>query len=211
MSASIPSSNPDPDILASRLIQRAHNLDGLPEIYAGLTVIAFSGISWANGLLPPVSPARKILFFSFLFVCLAMCALANRIIKGVRRRYLIDRVGYVKPRPNKPKPFLVFAMALFVAVCAALAIRGLLGREQGRWLLVFLGAVYGGGQPLLGKLPRFYITGALSLAAGILLSLSDFSLEISTALFMDFVGVLAIISGVIVLLRFLRQPVEMEA
>jgi len=64
---------------------------------------------------------------------------------------------------------------------------------------------------LLGKLPRFYITGALSLAAGILLSLSDFSLEISTALFMDFVGVLAIISGVIVLLRFLRQPVETEA
>ena len=211
MSTSIPSCNPDPDALASRLIQRAHNLDGLPEIYAGLTIIAFSGISWANGFLPPVSPARKILFFSFLFVCLAMCALANRIIKDVRRRYLLDRVGYVKPRPNKPRAALAFALAFFVAVGAVVAIRFLRGAEPGRWLLVFLGVVYGGGQPLLGKLPRFYITGALGVAAGILLSLSDLSLEISTALFMDFVGVLAIISGVIVLVRFLRQPVETEA
>jgi hypothetical protein len=140
-----------------------------------------------------------------------MCALANRIIKDVRRRYLIDRVGYVKPRPNKPRAALAFALALFVAVGAVVAIRSLRGAEPGQWLLVFLGVVYGGGQPLLGKLPRFYLTGALGVAAGILLALSDFPLEISTALFMDSVGVLAIISGAIVLVRFLRQSVETEA
>jgi hypothetical protein len=77
-----------------------------------------------------------------------------------------------------------------------------------RWLLAVLGVAMGVFQPIVGKLPRFYVTGALSAVAGIALAFSRLSLDYSIAIFFDFVGIVALIAGSFALARFLREPVE---
>src|SRR5208337_5298049 len=88
----------DPDAMATRLTQRAHNRDGLPEIAVGVTFLLVSGLSYAQVALPRGSIGFKVAVIAFSFLVPLLTLGSPRILKWVRRRYLIARVGYVEPK-----------------------------------------------------------------------------------------------------------------
>ena len=58
---------------------------------------------------------------------------------------------------------------------------------------------------LCGRLPRFVAAGVLMAATGILLGYSGVSLQIGFTILYGFLGLVTLLSGSIVFLRFIRQ------
>ncbi|MGD0630818.1 MAG: hypothetical protein ABR987_15920 [Terracidiphilus sp.] len=212
MNAVIRSGNVDPQSMACDMMQRVHNRDGLPEIFVGVNLLVFSAVNWFNGLMA-ISVERIVLVFGSAIAGLAMSFASGWALKGIRNRYLVARTGYVAVKTNRSKLTLVVGLALVLAVVAVVAMRFLvMGKVpfavSDRWLLVVMGLGVGALQPIAGKLPRFYLTGALAAVAGIALAFSRLSLDFSIAIFFDFVGIVALITGGVALHRFLREPVD---
>ena len=129
-------------------------------------------------------------------------------IKVVRRKFLIEKVGYVKYTPvNRKRFWTVFGIAFLVAFAMAFTIAA--GSIPPRsWLLAITGI--GGGILAIqaGRSPRFVVGGILMAAAGTLLSLTGVSLEEGFTILFGAMGLLSLVSGSVVLLLFLRKPAE---
>lgn len=212
MNAVIRSGNVDPQSMACDMMQRAHNRDGLPEIFTGVILLIFSAPNWFNGAMA-MSAARVILVFVFTIAGIVFSLSAGWALKRIRNRYLVARTGYVAVKTNQSRRALVLGLAFAVAVATSVVMRFVvMGKVafvvSDRWLLVVLGVAMGLFQPIAGKLPRFYITGALSVVAGIVLARTSLSLELGMAILFDLVGGVALISGSFALARFLREPVD---
>jgi hypothetical protein len=110
----------DPNKIAFRLIQKAHNRDGLPEITAGVSLLWVVALIYASNVYPPGSLAAKLATLAFALLTPLMCIGLPWAIKGLRRRFLIARTGYVKSRPLALRPkFLSILIAILVAAAVA--------------------------------------------------------------------------------------------
>ncbi|MGO9340717.1 MAG: hypothetical protein ACLPY1_24850 [Terracidiphilus sp.] len=212
MNAMTRSGNVDPQAIACDMIQRVHNRDGLPEIYTGLNLLVFSAVNWFNGLMA-ISVERIVLVCGSAIIGIVMSIASGWALKRIRNRYLVARTGYVALKTDRSRLALVVGLAFVVAVVTVVAMRFLvMGKApfavSDRWLMVLLGVAVGLFQPIAGKLPRFYVTGALAAVAGIALAFSNLSLDFSIAVFFDSVGIVALITGGVALHRFLREPVD---
>lgn len=195
-----------------RLIQCAHNRDGLPEMVAGLIFVIASGTLWPEVLFPGRTGGLLSLVFTALV--LVMCGITNWLIKSIRQRYLLPWVGYVQFRPHpKSTKLKVFAFlqALLVAGAMAALMRSLESRDLKLLLLPINGIFIGVFQFIVGRQPRFWITGSLALCAGIALAFTDWSFELCLALLFLFVGMVEISAGGITLARLIRQRSVLEA
>ncbi|HMD71832.1 MAG TPA: hypothetical protein VKF41_10840 [Bryobacteraceae bacterium] len=204
--------------MAKRLIQSAHNRDGLPEIAMGLTFLFVGALSLAQVLLPRGSAGFKTAVFGLAFLAPVLCIGAPQAVKWVRRRYLIERVGYVESKPLGRKGMgMMIGLAFVVATVMSLALFAAVTRfspavtrfsHPDRWVLAGTGLLGGALAALCGKLPRFVVGGVLMAVAGILTAFSGVSLQIGFAMLFGFTGLLALVSGGVVFFRFIRQPAE---
>ena len=197
----------DPNAMAGRLMQSAHTRDGLPEIAVGLIFLSCAGSSYAQAMLPQGSPGFKAAVIAFSLLLAPLGFGAPWVLKWVRRRYLTERLGYVQHKPIGRKQIitgivfgLVMAFALFGVVLR-------LSQPDG-WLLAGTGLFGGALGAVCGRLPRFIIGGVLMAAIGMLLAFSEVSLPIGFAILFGFQGIVTLISGGVVFLRFIRQPIE---
>jgi hypothetical protein len=197
----------DPNAVAMRLIQRAHNRDGLPEIAVGLTFLVVGALSYAQVLLPRESIGFKAAVLGLAFLIPVLCIGTPRALKWVRRRYLIERVGYVESKPICRRQI---GIGITVAVAVATVLFGVVTQfsQPDRWVLAGTGLFGGAIAALSGQLPRFVIGGVLMAAAGMVLAFAGVSLQIGFAVLFGFQGLLALISGGVVFLQFMRQPVD---
>jgi len=200
----------DPNRLARRLMQRAHNRDGLPEIVAGAFFLLVSAIM--TGLLysQEGSLPRKALALSMALLIPAMGLGTYPFIKWLRHRYLMAREGYFEYRPSRSSRIsivLLIASSVALAFWAAnTARRGMVLPD--RWLLAGTG-VFGGLLAVLsGRSTRFKVEGLLLALAGVSIGLSGVSLTAGFALFFGFTGAMMAVLGVIALLRFMQQTAE---
>jgi len=212
MNAIIRSGNVDPQALARDMIQRVHNRDGLPEIYIGVNLLVFSAVNWLNGLMAK-SMEHIAIVFGAMIIGIVMSIGSGWAIKGIRNRCLLARTGFVAVKANRSRRGPLIGLAFGVAVASVVLMRFLvMGKVpfavSDRWLLVVMGLGMGALQPIAGKQLRFYFTGALAAATGIALAFTSFSLDFSIAIFFDVVGTVALISGVVALHRFLREPID---
>ena len=99
-------------------------------------------------------------------------------------------------------------VAMGVACLAALVLYKTRAQIPERWPLLAIGVSFCIFETVLVKLPRFYVSGVMALAAAIALTWSGLRLDVSVALLLDFVGMLALANGSAALVRLLRQPVE---
>jgi hypothetical protein len=197
----------DPDAIAKRLLQRAHTRDGLPEIAVGLSFLVYGALSYAQILLPRESIGFKAAVLGLALLIPVLCIGTPWALKWARRRYLIERVGYVESKPICRRQI---SIVIAVAVVAAVLLFGVVTQfsRPDRWLLAGTGLLGGAVAALGGQLPRFFIGGMLMAATGITLAFSGVSLQIGFAVLFGSQGVLALVSGAVVLLRFIRQPAE---
>jgi hypothetical protein len=197
----------DPDAMAKRLIQRDHNRDGLPEIAVGLTFLVIGGLSYAQASLPRESDYFKAAVLGLALLVPALCFGSPAALKWVRRHYLMDRFGYMESRPLGRKQI---GIGIAFAILLAMVLFGVVDRlaEPDRWLLAGTGLLGGAIAAWSGQLPRFVIGGVLVAVTGIGVAFSGVSLVTGFAILFGLQGLLALVSGSVVLWRFLHQPVE---
>jgi hypothetical protein len=196
-----------PDAIAGRLMQKAHNQDGLPEIAVGLMFLFVAGLQWLQVVFHPGSLAYKAANLGLMLLPAPYFG-SLWAIKMVRRKFLIARVGYVEFKPvNKKRIWAVIGIA-FVVACAMVFAIAAKRLPPASWLLATTGI--GGGllAILSGRLPRFVVGGVLMAVAGIFLCLIRVSLEMGFMILFGAMGLLSLVSGCVVLLLFTRRPAE---
>ena len=194
----------DPTKIASRLMQKAHNRDGLPEITAGVFLIVTAASIFVPRILPHNKMGAMVLGVMLILLMLTCFALP-RAPKWLRKRFLLERVGYVKPRtiPFKLKNypgFLVPIPGFFIIYFA----------HNGRWLLAAAAVVWGVLTVTFGRSLRYWVTAAAAVAAGVWLAFTNIELGLGFAILWGGLGIASLTSGTVVLVGFLRQSREDE-
>ena len=192
----------DPALLGGRLMQRANNREGLPEIVSGLFMLLISGLVYAG--------ATATLGLRTILIALALLTLTSSLagrplLNWIRRRYLIERSGYVQFKPMERRYLALCVLIVVGVVLTFLAVRLLL---PARCLLALGGLVWGSIQALLGRtigLPRFTYVGAIIAVAGAVLSFSAVPLLLGFSILFGVYAVASLISGGAAFVRFLRQ------
>jgi hypothetical protein len=197
-----------PDAIAKRLMQKAHNRDGLPEIALGVLFLFFAGLEGLQVVFLPGSPAYRASSWGLMLLCLTQPLALPWTITQVRRRFLIDKVGYVALKPvNRKLSATIIGLAFVIGAAAAFAVsRGIEISSPSGWILATTGIFGGAIAAFGGRSPRFAIGGVSMAAAGILLAFSGVSLNMGLTILFGFTGLLSFVSGSIVFLILLRQP-----
>lgn len=89
----------DPSTTAQCLMQRTYNQDGLPEIAVGFTFLVISGLNYALSAQPRGSSGFKTAVIALAVVMPLIALSTPAILRWVRGRYLMARVGYVAHKP----------------------------------------------------------------------------------------------------------------
>jgi hypothetical protein len=200
----------NPDGIANRLMQKAHNRDGLPEIAIGLTFLTVAALMGMQMAFHPGSPAYRTAVLALMVLVPALMLGSQWAIKKVRRQFLIETVGYVQLKPvNRRRIGILIGIAFVIAVAAIIA--AYLGRGSfppAAWFLA--GTGIGGGILLAvsGRSPRSVMGGVGMAATGIVLAFSKVSLEVGFAILYGVIGLLLFVSGSVVLLLLLRKPAK---
>jgi hypothetical protein len=201
------SSTADPNAMAQRLIQKAHNRDGLPEIAVGLTFLMISGLIYAQLVLRRASMGSQAAIMALSLGIPLLCLGTPGVLKWVRGRFLVERLGYVRHKPIGRKPLGVgILLAALVAVALFVAVPRL--AQPDRWLLAGTGLLGGGLAAWCGRSLRFIIGGVWMAATGVLVAFSGLPLQAGFAVLFGIQGLVTFISGGTVFWRFTRQPVN---
>jgi len=193
----------DPSATARKLMQKAHNRDGLPEITAGLFLLWIAALIYAQRILPRGSLAFKLVVAALALLMPLMCFGLPWAVKWLRRRFLLARVGYVKSRPLSRRPVY---LGIVIAILALLLFG--YAAPHWHWELAAAGIFWGGLTVLIDRSPRFLATAVVAVLAGVWLTLTGVALDLGFAILWGGLGLISLLSGTVVLLRFLRQPAE---
>lgn len=201
----------DPDRLAGRLIQRAWNRDGLPEIAIGLFFLFMSAVFAAQHLLEKEWPSFRAVPVVLILI-FPLSFLMPHAVKWARNRYLIERAGYVEVKPptinGRLRMALIAALIAIVAVVAVVVAIRHLAPLSSRWIVAGAGVFCGVLLPVSGRELRFVFSGAVIAVTGILLGIYGVDFGIGWTILYGAGGAITVISGTVVLLRFLGRTSE---
>jgi hypothetical protein len=201
----------NPDLTARRLLLKAHNRDGLPEIAVGLCFLAAAFSNWLEVGFPPESLPHRVSALCLGVLVPALILGSMWAIRKVRRHFLIEQEGYVKLKPVNRKRLafvMVFAFLVGVAMMLALYKRAL---PPTSWILAGTGiggcvlAVYA------GRFPRYVVGGVVMAFIGVALAFSRVSLGVGYVILYGSMGILSLVSGCVVLWLFLRHDAKSGA
>ncbi len=198
----------DPDVAARRLMRIAHNRDGLPEISIGAILLTTAVLIWWQVAYPRGSFAYRASWWGMTVLMIPMIGGSPWAIKWLRRRFLIEKVGFVELKPV-PKKLLIIVTCIAFVVAAAMACAVYLRiLPPSGWMIAGTGITWGLLAAYAGRLPRYVVGGVLMAAVGICLGFSGVSFEMGSLILYGSMGMLSLVSGCVVLLHFLRMPNE---
>jgi hypothetical protein len=133
-------------------------------------------------------------------------------VKWARNRYLIERTGYVEVKPPTVKGrvrmvSIAAVIAIVAVVGVVVAIRNL-SLLSSRWILAGAGVFCGVLLLVCGRALRYVLSGAVVVVTGILLGIYDVDLGIGWTILYGVGGAITVISGTVMLFRFLRETRE---
>ena len=198
----------NPDAVARHLMQRAQNRDGLPEMAIGAVLLMTAFVIWLQVASPRGSFAYRASWWGMTLLVVPMIGGAQSAIKWVRRRFLVERVGYVELKPIPRRLLVTVASIAFLAAVATTWGAYRLALPPSGWMLAGIGIGWGFFAAYAGRLPRFVIGGIVMALAGILLGFSGVSYEIGSLILYGSMGILSLASGCVVLVRFIRMRDE---
>jgi len=181
--------------------------DGLAEIFWGITFIAATGYFLIRG-------------FS-IFMILLVLVFVPIMRKKLKKRYVYPRTGYAKLRENDLKEIagILLYMAGVVAVMAAAFFFACDDPTNPdlwlKWSPAFFGAMLTGTYLDIGRRSGnrwYYGVVVLALLSGVTLSIPEFaSPKTGIIVYLPFMGTVLILTGVVLLRRFLRiNPIAEE-
>ena len=207
-SSSLPQAG-DPKAIGRQLVQKAHNRDGLPEIFIGVFFLLMSSLTYLIMVLPRKSIGFYAAVLTASFVLPVLGFGSHSVFKWVRRRFLIERWGFVEyTLINRRR----IALGIVLAALMNVVLFGVIPRlsQPDRWLLAGTGLFGGAVCAWGGRQPRFVFEGALMATTGLLVAFSGVSLDAGFVILFGFQGLLTLASGCVVFRRFMQQPIEQD-
>lgn len=187
----------------------------MPEIAAGMSLLLVAGITavqlkLAHGSLLHGLLLRGIVSMALVLVGFPAIGFAwGTAIKWARNRWLIERTGYVELKPPSPTRrvlglSIAMIVAMIVAAAAAAEIRAHIASPR-QWILAGTGVLYGVLFSIGGRSLRFVFNGAVVAVIGILLAEYNVGYGTGWMVLYGVAGVITVISGVAVLIRYLKH------
>ena len=192
-------------------VKRYWYTDGIGELISGGMFILLGIYFAAQEYLGENSIVSGLLQGSLVILLIGGMALGRWLIKALKSRLTFPRTGYVEYHVNPQSSnrrrilaavvagmvaasFLIFAQELTSLLNLTVALTGILVGA----ILIFL-------QGRGSGLERFYVLGGISILLGIALSLSGLPEGYSLGLFYGLMGLAYLISGGMVLRRYLQE------
>ncbi len=215
--------NESPDAIANRLMTKAEYRDGLQEIAIGIMILSLAGLM----LTPEVFKFFTYKAFNWGGLLLFPIGLGSQwVIRRVRKRYLIEKVGYVKLKPVNRKllgvrlavilgcSFVIAALVAFLTFKAVIAShRGGVATHWSlfppiSWVILGMGIFGGAIMVFRVRLLHYVIGGVIMVALSIVLAFSGASLNVGLTILYGFAGLLPLVSGCVVFFLFIRKQDE---
>ena len=198
----------DPDAAVRRLMRRANNRDGLPEISIGAVLLTTAVLIWLQVAYPRGSFAYRASWWGMMVLIIPMIGGSQWAIKWVRRRFLIEKVGFVELKPVPRKLLIAVTCIAFVVAAAMVCGVYLRALPASGLMIVGTGITWGLLAAYAGRLPRYVVGGVLMAAVSICLGFTQVSFEMGSLILYGSMGMLSLVSGCAVLLHFVRMPNE---
>jgi hypothetical protein len=200
------SATEDPARIGERLLQRAWNRDGLPELAVGLTFLLVSASLWFQHALPKGTVLHTAAILSFAVGLPLLIFAARPLVLCIRNRWLVERAGYVEHLPPTPQRNRLFVPLAFMV--AVLPLIGLASRYSHGHLpaaVGLAGAALWTAMGLKTREVRSFVCGLVMAATGIALGFSNLPTVAALAILFGSQGVLLVAMGAVVFVRFLRD------
>ena len=196
--------------IVEKRVKRYWYSDGIVELSLGGMFFLLGVYFGIQGYLGEGSQASVIMQVGLFVIIFAGIVGVQRVVNALKARLTYPRTGYVEYRKDgqdiKQRRNIFMGVAL--ALVAASIILFDFFRNFDSMILgtgVMVGAVF---IALRGKstgVTRFYVVGVFSILLGVTLSLDNLPQEYNLALFYGLLGIAIMVSGGIVLLRYLRE------
>jgi uncharacterized membrane protein YcfT len=191
-------------------VKRYWYTDGIAELASGGLFVLLGIYFGAQGLLGENSTVSIILQVSLILVMIGGIFGVRRLVNVLKARLTYPRTGYVEYRVNeknaKVRRYVVVGVAMIIAIASVVlvdTIRGLDSMALITGLLV--GVIFIALRGKSSGLKRFYLLGGLAIALGVALSFSGLSQAYNLGLFYGLIGIAILISGGMVLRRYLSE------
>jgi hypothetical protein len=198
-------------------VKRYWYADGIAELASGGMFILLGIYFGAQGFLDEGSMVSIILQVSLMLMMVAGIFGVRWLVNTLKARLTYPRTGYVEYRVNekdaKMRRYVVAGVAMIIAIASIVLIdyiRGLDSMALVTGLLV--GLIFIALRGKSSGLKRFYVLSGLAIMLGVALSFGGLSQVYNLGLFYGLLGIAIVISGGLVLHRYLNEnplPVEM--
>jgi hypothetical protein len=191
-------------------VKRYWYSDGIADISVGAMFLMLGLFFGVQGYFGEGSTVSVILQVSMVLVMVGGIFGVQWLVNTLKSRLTYPRTGYVeyraKDKDSNQRRFVVIGVALIIAVASIVLFDFI--RELDTMVLtsgILVGIVF---IALRGKstgVTRFYVLGVIAIILGVGLSLGDLSQEYNLALFYGLEGIMLMITGGIVLQRYISE------
>jgi len=191
-------------------VKRYWYSDGIAELSSGGMFILLGLYFGIQGYFGENSLVSVILQVSLVFLMMGGIFGVRWLVNTLKTRLTYPRTGYVEYRTNKKdvtqRRYVVAAVAMIIAVASMVLVKYI--RILDSMVLItgiLVSVVFVALRGKSSGVTRFYVLGGFSLLLGIGLSLDNLPDEYNLALFYGLLGIAILISGGLVLYRYLKE------
>ena len=198
-------------------VKRYWYTDGIAELASGGLFLLLGLYFGVLGYFEAGSLVSVILQVSMVLVLVGGAYGVRWLVNTLKSRLTYPRTGYVEYRVNekdaKRRRWVVVAVAMIVASASIVLVDYIRGLDSMVLITgVLVGVIFIALRGRSSGLKRFYVLGGLAIVLGIVLAFSGLSQAYNLGLFYGLLGIATIISGGLVMRRYLHEnPLPMEA
>jgi len=191
-------------------VKRYWYTDGIAELASGGLFILLGIYFGAQGFLGEGSMVSVILQVSLILVMISGTFGVRWLVNTLKARLTYPRTGYVEYRVNekdaKVRRYVVAGVAMIIAMASIVLIDYIRGLDSMALITgLLVGVIFIALRGKSSGLKRFYLLGGLAIVLGVALSFSGLSQAYNLGLFYGLLGIAILISGGLVLRRYLSE------
>jgi hypothetical protein len=199
-----------------RRVKRYWYTDGIAELTSGGLFVLLGIYFWAQGFLGEGSTASIVLQISLMLVMVGGIFGVRWLVNTLKARLTYPRTGFVEYRVDekdaKVRRYVVAWAAMIIAIASIVLIDYIRGLDSMALITgLLVGVIFIALRGKSSGLKRFYLLGGLAIVLGAALSFSGLSQAYNLGLFYGLLGIAVMISGGLVLRRYLSEnPLPLE-
>ncbi len=191
-------------------VKRYWYTDGIAELASGGLFILLGIYFGAQGFLGEGSMVSVILQVSLILLMIGGAFGVRWLVNTLKARLTYPRTGYVEYRVNekdaKVRRYVVAGVAMIIAIASIVLIDYIRGLDSMALITgLLVGVIFIALRGKSSGLKRFYLLGGLAIVLGVALSFSGLSQAYNLGLFYGLLGIAILISGGLVLRRYLSE------